>query len=133
AAVANATVEAASESVTVGESTTITVTLRDALGQPLTTSGGTVTLASSGGGSIGSVTDNGNGTYTATLTAPTTTGTTTITAKLDDVDITDDLVITFTAGAPAAYLVALSDSMPAASAPVAVTAQLQDQYGNNVP
>ena len=66
-----------SASITANGSSTqvLTVTVKDAFGNLLTTGGSTVTMAkSSGNGTIGSVTDNGNGTYTATVTSPTTTG-----------------------------------------------------------
>jgi hypothetical protein len=53
-----------------GSSTsTLTVTARDALGNNLTSGGSTVTFTSqSGTGTIGSITANGDGTYTATVT-----------------------------------------------------------------
>jgi len=64
---------------------TITVTLKDQYGNPLTTSGGTITFDTATlVGTIGAVTDNQDGTYTATYTAGTTHGTETIKAKLDD-------------------------------------------------
>ena len=53
----------------------LTVTAKDANGNVLTGGGATVTITrQSGTGSVGSVTDVGNGTYTATVTAPTSTG-----------------------------------------------------------
>jgi len=58
----------ASRILTNGGTSTITVQARDAFGNARTTGGDTVTLQTSAG-SIGTVTDNGNGTYTATLTA----------------------------------------------------------------
>lgn len=48
--------------------TTITVTLKDSAGTSLIASGGTVTMAGTGDSNISAVTDNGNGTYTATAT-----------------------------------------------------------------
>jgi len=64
---------------------TITVTLKDQHGNPLTTNGGTITFDTATlVGTIGAVTDNQDGTYTATYTAGTTHGTETIKAKLDD-------------------------------------------------
>jgi hypothetical protein len=60
---------------------TITVQAKDANGNNLTTSGGAVTLLASSG-TIGAVTDNTNGTYTATFTSPVTTGTSTITGTI---------------------------------------------------
>ena len=51
------------------------MTAKDAFGNLVTTGGSTVAITKqSGAGSIGSVTDNGDGTYTAIVTAPTVTG-----------------------------------------------------------
>ena len=53
----------------------LTVTARDATGNALPTGGATVTITRlSGTGTISAVTDNGNGTYTATVTAPSVVG-----------------------------------------------------------
>ncbi|HKY95762.1 MAG TPA: Ig-like domain-containing protein, partial [Kiloniellales bacterium] len=82
-----------------GSSTsTITVQLKDSSGNNLTTSGGTVALSTTLG-TLGSVTDNNNGTYTATLTSGTITGTATITGTINGNAITDNATVTFTAGA----------------------------------
>ena len=62
-----------------GSSTaTITVQLKDANGFDLTSGGDTVTLATTLG-SLGTVTDNSDGTYEATLTSEITLGTATLT------------------------------------------------------
>jgi hypothetical protein len=55
-----------------GSSTQVlSVQARDAIGNNLSTGGATVTITRlSGTGTIGAVTDNGNGTYTATVTSP---------------------------------------------------------------
>ncbi|WP_286926286.1 InlB B-repeat-containing protein [Lysinibacillus sp. UBA6686] len=55
----------------------VTVQLKDAQGNDITTGGEMVTISSTLG-IVNAVTDNNNGTYTATLTAPSTTGTGTI-------------------------------------------------------
>lgn len=55
----------------------VTVQLKDAQGNDITTGGEMVTISSTLG-TVNAVTDNNNGTYTATLTAPSTTGTGTI-------------------------------------------------------
>ena len=68
-----------------GTSTQIlTVQAKDAAGNNLSTGGSTVTITqSSGTGTIGSVTDNGNGTYTATVTSPITVGSGTFVATMN--------------------------------------------------
>jgi len=62
--------------------TTITVRLKDAAGVNLTSSGGTVVISTSAG-TIGSVTDNNDGTYTAILTSAATPGNTTLTFTIN--------------------------------------------------
>jgi hypothetical protein len=74
------------------------VQLKDANGNNLTSGGDPVAL-STDLGSLGTVTDNGNGTYTATLTAGTTAGTATVTGTLNAVAITDTATVEFTAPA----------------------------------
>ena len=61
---------------------TVTVTLKDAYGNALTGSGGTVVVATDLG-SVGVTTNNNNGTYTATLTTGTTAGDATVSATVD--------------------------------------------------
>ena len=60
----------------------ITVVLRDAQGAPLSSGGHQVALSTTRG-TLGSVTDQGDGTYTATFTAPTGVGTALITGTVD--------------------------------------------------
>ena len=76
---------------------TITVQLKDINGNDLSASGGTVAL-STDAGTLSSVTDNTDGTYTATLTSATTAGTATITGTLGGTAITDDATVEMTAG-----------------------------------
>lgn len=65
-----------------GSSTSVVqMQARDTNGVNLTTGGATVTFATTAG-AISSTTDNGNGTYQATLTSSTNVGTATVTAKL---------------------------------------------------
>ena len=65
-----------------GSSTSaVTVRLKDAAGNDLHGTGGTVALGLTGTGSLSAVTDNGDGTYTATLTSPTTVGGATVTGR----------------------------------------------------
>ncbi|HET9333792.1 MAG TPA: invasin domain 3-containing protein [Gemmatimonadota bacterium] len=75
---------------------TITVELLDSFGNPLTTSGGTVALSTTAG-SLGPVTDQSDGTYTAILTAPSNDTTATITGTVNGANIADNATVTFTA------------------------------------
>ncbi len=79
-----------------GSSTSaITVRLRDSFGNPLTGGGANVTLSTTLG-TLGPVADNGNGTYTATLTSSTTTGTATISGTVNGANISSTATVTFT-------------------------------------
>ena len=92
----NTTLVAAPTSVVADGSTTssVTVTLEQMLGgNLLTASGGTVALSSTGSATIGAVTDNGDGTYTATVTN-TVAESVTISGTLDGVSITDTSTVT---------------------------------------
>ena len=74
---AQSTLAPVSSSITANGTATqvLTVQAKDAFGNNLTTGGSTVTITKqSGTGTIGTVTNVGNGTYTATVTAPTATG-----------------------------------------------------------
>ena len=73
---------------------TITVQLKDGAGTNLTTGGATVALSTTLG-TLGAVTDNLDGTYTATLTAGVTAGTATITGTLNGTAITNGAAVTF--------------------------------------
>ena len=78
---------------------TITVQLVDTDGQPLTTSGGTVTLATTGSAVLSAVVDNGDGTYTATATNAVA-ETVTISAEINGTEILDTADVIFQIGAP---------------------------------
>ncbi|MGH7563977.1 MAG: invasin domain 3-containing protein [Gemmatimonadota bacterium] len=96
-----------------GSSTsTITVLLIDANGEPLTTGGDTVTLSTTLG-TVGPVTDRGNGIYTATLTSITTPGAATVTGTVNGATIGDTETVTFAAGsADVEVEVSVSDDSP---------------------
>ncbi|MEJ2184431.1 MAG: Ig-like domain-containing protein, partial [Gemmatimonadota bacterium] len=78
------------------DTSTITVTVRDANGNLLGASAGTVTLSTTLG-SLSAVVDHNDGTYTATLTAGTTAGTATVTGSLNGVAIADTATVTIQA------------------------------------
>jgi adhesin/invasin len=76
---------------------TITVQLKDASGSNLTSGGDAVTLSTTAG-TLNSVTDNNNGTYTATLTSSAAPGTATITGTVNGGSIAGSATVTFSAG-----------------------------------
>lgn len=73
---------------------TITVQLKDSEGNNLTTGGATIVLSETDG-TLSTVTDNGNGTYTSTLTSSIIAGTATITGTLNAAAITDNAMVEF--------------------------------------
>lgn len=100
--------------------TTITVQLRDANSNNLTLGGPTVVLStdagllSNGGAGATSVTaiDQGNGTYTATLTASTTLTTATVTSTIDTNPMTANVQVDFVEGALHHFVVTGTDGTP---------------------
>lgn len=72
----------------------VTVTIADTKGTKFTASAGTVALVSTGAASVSAVTDNGDGTYAATVTNSTA-ETVTISGTLSGTAITDTASITF--------------------------------------
>ncbi|MGI9549620.1 MAG: malectin domain-containing carbohydrate-binding protein, partial [Aurantibacter sp.] len=92
---ASTTIVATSPVVADGTTTsTVTVTIADTKGDRFTSSAGTVALVATGSASVSAVTDNGDGSYTATVTN-TTAETVTISGTLDSSTITDTADITF--------------------------------------
>jgi len=75
------------------ETCTITVQLFDASGNPLTYATGSVVNLFTTRGRLGTVTDQGNGTYTCTLTAGLVAGDAVITCLVDGTPITDDATV----------------------------------------
>ena len=110
----NTTLVAAPTSVVADGSTTssVTVTLADASGNLLTASGGTVALSSTGSATIGAITDNGDGTYTATVTN-TVAESVTISGTLDGAAITDTATVTFREKSPREEFLELEDDIRA--------------------
>jgi hypothetical protein len=119
-----------------GESTsTITVLMKDANGNDLAASGGSVVLTSSAG-TLGVVTDNNDGTYTAVLRSSTTAGTATISGTLNGAAITGTATVAFTAGAAdvtRSTITASPTSILADGVTTSIiTVQLKDANGNNL-
>lgn len=98
------TVAASPSTIAVGGHSTVMVTLLTATGTPFGTSAGTVTMTTTAG-ALGSVTDNGDGTYTATFSTtgmPAAGGTAIVKAKLGTVLLSK--TATLTATGPASVL-----------------------------
>jgi uncharacterized Zn ribbon protein len=134
-----------SASITANGSATqvLTVQAKDANGNNETSGGATVTITKlSGTGSIGSVTDNGNGAYTATVTAPTATGSGVFVATLGGNPVKSgtgsqtQATVTYVPGAADATqstLTPTSSSITAnGSATQVLTVQAKDANGNNL-
>ena len=122
-------------SVAAGAASTVTVTARDAGGNPV--QGATVVLAASGSGNtIGqpSGATNASGVATGTFSS-TTLGDHTITATINGTAITDDAVVTVTAGAVSASrstVAAAPDPIQVGGVPSVVTVTARDADGNPV-
>jgi len=78
----------------------ITIQAKDALGISLALGGDTIELSRTGSAVLGNVTDNNNGTYTATVTNAVAEATT-ITAKINTALITSNSILTFVENGPA--------------------------------
>ncbi|MFP1646605.1 invasin domain 3-containing protein [Pontitalea aquivivens] len=110
--------------------------LKDANGNNLTTGGATVALSTTLG-TLGSVTDNGDGTYTATLTSSTTAGTATISGTLGGTAITDTATVAFTPGTAAVAISTITASptsiLADGTTTSTITVQLKDRRVPTVP
>ena len=116
---------------------TTTVTLQgvDLEGSSTTLSGQTIVFSTTSG-LISSVSDQGNGTYTATLTSSTTAGSASIIATIDGSTVSDTATVSFTAGtayAPNTSLISSSPNVVANGVSVSnMIVQLVDVFGNNL-
>ena len=133
ASTATSTIDAAPDSIDADGSTTstITVSLKDAAGNDLGGTGGTVALALAGTGSLGSVTDQGDGTYTATLTSPTAAGSGTVTGTVNAAALADSAAVSYVHGPATAIVLTDSGSTVAGDANT-LTATIVDANGNTV-
>lgn len=111
---------------------TVTVQLRDAYGNPLTSSAGTVALAANTG-TLGPVSDHGDGNYTATYTAPTRTGQAAVSATLNGVALLKAATLQLKAGPIVAYSVNATHASPSPTDFAGIEASPVDAFGNQVP
>ena len=80
-------------------------------------------------GTLSTVTDNNDGTYTATLTSSTSAGTASITGTLDGVAIVSTATVTFTPG-PVTHLAVTGPASSTAGTSPSVTVTAKDAFGN---
>ena len=101
----NSTIAAADNTITANgtSTTTITIRLKDASGNNLTTSGGVVTVTTTNG-VLGTVVDNNDGTYTVILTSPPNVGSTTIGFAVNGTTSGNTTQVNFAAGLPLTWL-----------------------------
>lgn len=101
----NSTIAAADNTITANgvSTTTITIRLKDALGNNLTTSGGVVIVTTTNG-VLGTVTDNNDGTYTVVLTSASSVGSTTIGFSVNGTTSPNTTQVNFAAGLPLTWL-----------------------------
>jgi hypothetical protein len=116
--------------------TQVKLQAKDAFGNNETAGGLTVTFAlgtGTAGGGFGAVTDNGNGTYTATFTG-TTAGTSNITAKIGASTVASQPAVTVVAGSVdfTKSTVTLSSATDPSGTPITVTLHTKDASGNNL-
>jgi len=124
-------------SIQLGGTTTVTLQAKDAAGKKATSGGLTVafTLGGVGGGqgTFSPVTDNGNGTYTATFTG-TVAGSNTIRATIGGSPVTSaapSIAVTGAAASLSNSTVTLSLASIVAGAKTTITLQAKDAAGNN--
>jgi adhesin/invasin len=98
---ATTTIDAVPDSVPAdGTSTaTVTVAVFDALGNPRSAGGDLVALSTTAG-ALGPVSDHADGTYSASLTAPSAAAVATVSGTVEGLAITDTATVTFTAVEP---------------------------------
>ncbi|MGZ4809676.1 MAG: invasin domain 3-containing protein, partial [Thermoanaerobaculia bacterium] len=107
---------------------TITVRLKDADGNNLTTGAGTLSLATTRG-VLSSITNNNDGTYRATLTSGIVSGPAVVTGTLDGTAMTNSATVQFLAGA-AASLDISTPSGATAGVAFTMTVTAHDSNGN---
>ncbi|MFN1836118.1 invasin domain 3-containing protein [Balneola sp. MJW-20] len=115
----------------------ILITLRDEFGNPLKAGGDNVTISRSGIGTLSPVTDNGDGTYSATITAPNNTGSAIINVFLDSSPVpSNNPQIIFTNGPLSTFLIEAVGGGPVADQIAGVPFDIQitakDAFGNTI-
>jgi YVTN family beta-propeller protein len=135
---AKSLVTVSSATIASGGVATLTLQAKDAFNNNLTAGGATVVFSASGGtstGTIGSVVDHANGTYTATFTGLVSGTATTIGATINGNAVTTTLpTIAVTAGtiSPLTSVVSTSSGTVSSGASATLTLQAKDSGGNTI-
>jgi hypothetical protein len=125
-------------SVAVGGAATLMLTAKDAAGNSLSSGGLTVAFTKGAGtsdGSIGAVTDQGNGTYTATFTASTAGTARSIGATIGGTAVTTaapQLTVTAAVISPAMSTVSVASASVQSGSTTTITLQTKDGSGANI-
>lgn len=136
---AQSIVSVSSATISSGSSVTLTLTVKDAAGNSLTSGGATVVFSVSGGtstGTVSSTTDNNNGTYTATFTGTLAGTAKTINATIGGSNVTSTLpTVTVTPGVfnLLSSLVTVSSATLVSGNSLTVTLTAKDAAGNSNP
>jgi gliding motility-associated-like protein len=137
ASASTSTITPASSVITADGVTTtvITIQLKDVNGNNITAGGDDIDLVATQG-TLATVVDNGDGTYTVILTSSTNTGVATVTGTLNGVAITDNAVINFNPGPASVATTLITASVSSLTADgtstSTVTIQAKDAQGNNL-
>lgn len=127
------TITAASETLTADgiSNTTITLQLKYPNGDDVTTGGHNIILATTAG-TISGLTDNGDGSYSAVLTAGTQLQTAVVSGTIDEEAVADTASIEFIGGPPTqlVFEVEPSDAILGQDITPSITVHLLDQYNN---
>ncbi|MEX2531195.1 MAG: invasin domain 3-containing protein [Gemmatimonadota bacterium] len=119
-----------------GESeATVFVTLRDAFENPLDAGGDDVEITLDGGGTLGTLVDQGDGSYTTTLTSPTTSGTATVGASVNGEELVASVTVTYAANAPGQIIKWSGDEQTGTvgeELSETLTIRVEDRFGNRV-
>ncbi len=108
---------------------TVTVQLRDALGNAIGASDGATYVFATDRGSVGGTTDNADGSYSVTLTSSTSAGTATVSATRNGSAFSNTSAVAFTPG-PGASLAVSAPASAGAGSSFSVTVTARDTYGN---
>lgn len=114
---------------------TIIIQLKDVSGNNLSSGGSLVTVATTGG-AISTVTDHGNGSYTAILTSSTLTGTAEVSTTVDGATLTQRTSVAFIPGEANIATTEITASLGSINADgkstSTITIRLKDQFGNSL-